>query len=64
MEITNSQRETLRLALQFTMSEITKALDEGQCEGQESMVAVRRIRDCNDLLETLNDDVRSVTTYG
>lgn len=64
MEITNSQRETLRLALQFAMSELTRALDEGEFEGQQSMVAVCRIRDCSDLLEALNDDIRSVATYG
>ena len=64
MEITNSQRETLRLALQFAMSELTRALDEGEFEGQQTMAAVCRIRDCNDLLEALNDDVRSITTHG
>jgi len=55
MELTKSQRDSLVLACQFALSEVTRALDEGEFDGQQSMVAVSRIRDYNDLLEMLND---------
>ena len=60
MELTKSQRDSLVLACQFALSEVTRALDEGEFDGQQSMVAVSRIRDYNDLLEMLND----VRLYG
>lgn len=55
MELTKSQRDSLVLACQFALSEVTRALDEGEFDGQQSMVAVSRIRDYNDLLEMIND---------
>ena len=55
MELTKSQRDSLVLACQFALSEVTRALDEGEFDGQQSMVAVCRIRDYNDILEMLND---------
>ena len=60
MELTKSQRDSLVLACQFALSEVTRALDEGEFDGQQSMVAVSRIRDYNDLLEMLNN----VRLYG
>lgn len=56
MELTKSQRDSLMLACQFALSEVTKALDEGEFTHQESMLAVCRIRDYNDILEMLNND--------
>ena len=55
MELTKSQRDSLVLACQFALSEVTRALDEGEFDGQQSMIAVTRIRDYNDILEVLND---------
>lgn len=55
MELTKSQRDSLVLACQFALSEVTRALDEGEFDGQQSMVAVSRIRDYNDILEMLSD---------
>jgi hypothetical protein len=64
MQLTKSQHASLVLACQFALSEVTRALDEGEFGPDESMVAVCRIRDYNDLLEMLQNDIRSVTTYG
>ena len=55
MELTKSQLDSLVLACQFALSEVTRALDEGEFNNEESMVAVSRIRDYNDILEALND---------
>ena len=55
MELTKSQRDSLVLACQFALSEVTRALDEGEFDGQQSMIAVTRIRDYNDILEVLRD---------
>ena len=55
MELTKSQHDSLVLACQFALSEVTRALDEGEFSPEESMVAVCRIRDYNDILEALND---------
>ncbi len=56
MELTKSQHTSLVLACQLALSEVTKLLDEGNCDSHESMVAVCRIRDYNDLLEMLQND--------
>ena len=55
MQLTKSQLDSLVLACQFALSEVTRALDEGEFNNEESMVAVSRIRDYNDILEALND---------
>lgn len=55
MELTKSQHDSLVLACQFALSEVTRALDEGEFSPEESMVAVCRIRDYNDILEVLNN---------
>ena len=55
MELTKSQRDSIVLACQFALSEVTRALDEGEFDGQQSMVAVTRIRDYNDILEMLKN---------
>ena len=55
MELTKSQHTSLMLACQYALSEVTRALDEGEFSPDESMVAVCRIRDYNDILEMLNN---------
>jgi len=55
MELTRSQHASLILACQFALSEVTRALDEGEFSPQESTVAVCRIRDYNDILEMLTN---------
>ena len=61
MELTKSQLDSLILACQFALSEVTRALDEGEFNNEESMVAVSRIRDFTDILEVLRNDPRSIT---
>lgn len=55
MELTKSEYDTMVLACQFTLSEVARVLDEGKCSPAESMVAVRRIRELNHILEVLNN---------